>query len=190
MLGILVLAWIRYVRKPDRLNDSKSLDGWVLVLIFLILFGGYVLEGMRLAAQIQLSTTIQQMAYERIASPVGWLFAGLFTGMELKSLLLWHRIGWWSHMVLAFLFIGMVPYTKFWHIFTGMIGYYSRDFKPSANRMVDNIEEAERFGAENIEEFTWKDLLDLDACIRCGRCQENCPAYYTGKTLTTQSQKY
>ncbi|MGE5423454.1 MAG: (Fe-S)-binding protein, partial [Ignavibacteriales bacterium] len=52
-----------------------------------------------------------------------------------------------------------------------------------ANRMVENIEEAERFGTENIEEFTWKDLMDLDACIRCGRCQENCPAYYTGKTL-------
>lgn len=183
MLGILVLAFIRYIRKPDRLNDSRSLDGWVLLLIFLVLLGGYGLEGMRIAAQIQLSTTIEQIAYERVASPAGWMFAALFTGMSLDSLLIWHRISWWSHMVLAFLFIGMVPYTKLWHIFTGMIGYYSRDFKPSANRMVDNIEEAERFGAENIEEFSWKDLLDLDACIRCGRCQENCPAYYTGKTL-------
>lgn len=183
MLGILVLAWIRYVRKPDRLNDSRSSDGWMLVLIFVILFGGYVLEGMRLAAQMKLSTTVGQLDYERVASPVGWMFAGLFNGMSLISLEIWHRIGWWSHMVLAFLFIGLVPYTKLWHIFTGMIGYYSRDFKPSANRMVDNIEEAERFGTEHIEELTWKDLLDLDACIRCGRCQENCPAYYTGKTL-------
>ncbi|HZK86888.1 MAG TPA: respiratory nitrate reductase subunit gamma, partial [Syntrophomonas sp.] len=183
MLGILVLFWIRYFRKPDRLNDSKSSDGWMLLLIFVILLGGYFLEGMRLAVQIQLSATIQQMDYERVASPVGWLFAGIYQGMPLDSLLLWHRIGWWSHMVLAFLFIGLVPYTKLWHIFTGMIGYYSRDFKPSANRMVYNIEEAEHFGVENIEEFTWKDLLDLDACIRCGRCQENCPAYYTGKTL-------
>ncbi len=64
-------------------------------------------------------------------------------------------------MVLAFLFIGLVPYTKLWHIFTGMIGYFSRDFKPSANRMVYHLEEAEHFGVENIEEFTWKDLLDL-----------------------------
>ncbi len=183
MLGIMVLAWIRYIRKPDRLNDNKSLDGWVLLLIFLILLGGYFLEGMRIAGQIKLSTTIQQIAYERVAAPVGWLFAGLYRGMPLDSLLLWHRISWWAHMVLAFLFIGMVPYTKLWHIFTGMLGYYTRDFKPSANRMVYNIEEAERFGVENIEEFTWKDLLDLDACIRCGRCQENCPAYYTGKTL-------
>lgn len=46
-----------------------------------------------------------------------------------------------------------------------------------------NMEEAETFGVENIEEFTWKDLVDLDACTRCGRCQENCPAYNTGKAL-------
>ena len=183
MLGIVVLFGIRYWRRPDRLNDTKSSDGWMLLLIFLILLGGYVLEGMRLAAQMQLSTIIGQLDYERVASPVGWVFAALFSGMRLDSLLIWHRIGWWSHMVLAFLFIGLVPYTKLWHIFTGMIGYFSRDFKPSANRMVHNIEEAEHFGVENIEEFTWKDLLDLDACIRCGRCQENCPAYYTGKTL-------
>ncbi len=183
MLGVMVLYWIRYFRKPDRLNDTRSSDGWMLVLIFLILLGGFVLEGMRLAAQMQLSTTIGQLDYERVASPVGWMFIALFNGMSLDNLLIWHRIGWWSHMVLAFLFIALVPYTKLWHIFTGMIGYYSRDFKPSANRMVDNIEEAEIFGVENIEGFTWKDLLDLDACIRCGRCQENCPAYYTGKTL-------
>ena len=86
-------------------------------------------------------------------------------------------------MFLAFLFIAMVPFTKLWHIFTGMIGYYSRDFDPKAVPLIENIEEAERFGVEHIEENTWKDLLDLDACIRCGRCQENCPAYYTGKKL-------
>jgi Fe-S oxidoreductase len=64
-----------------------------------------------------------------------------------------------------------------------MLNYTFRDLEPSACRMVENIEEAETFGVENIEEFGWKDLLDLDACIRCGRCQENCPAYNTGKHL-------
>ncbi len=183
ILGIVILAWIRYIRKPDRLNDHKPLDGWVLMLIFLILVGGYIIEALRLAAQIQLSTTLQQIAYEKAASPVGWALADLFQGMSLASIEVWHRINWWLHMALAFLFIAMVPSTKLWHIFTGMIGYFSRDFKPSANRMIENIEEAESFGVEKIEEFTWKDLLDLDACIRCGRCQENCPAYYTGKKL-------
>ncbi|HWQ74423.1 MAG TPA: heterodisulfide reductase-related iron-sulfur binding cluster [Syntrophomonas sp.] len=183
MIGVVVLFGIRYWRKPDRLNDTKSSDGWMLVLIFVVLLGGFVEEGLRLAAQMQLSSLPGQLDYERVASPAGWMFASWFTGMELKDMLFWHRVNWWVHMTLAFLFIALVPYSKLWHIFAGMIGHFSRDLKPSAIRMVDNIEEAERFGVENIEEFTWKDLLDLDACIRCGRCQENCPAYYTGKTL-------
>ena len=86
-------------------------------------------------------------------------------------------------MAIAFTFIALVPFTKLWHIFAGMINYIFRDLEPSALRMVDNIEEAESFGVEKIEDYGWKDLLDLDACIRCGRCQENCPAYNTGKHL-------
>ncbi|HWP98034.1 MAG TPA: (Fe-S)-binding protein [Syntrophomonadaceae bacterium] len=183
MAGVLVLAMIRYIQRPDRLNDSRPLDGWLLVLIFFVLLGGFIIEGLRLAAQIRLTPTMAQIAYEKAASPVGWAFSGLFASPPLSTILLWHRIAWWSHMALAFLFIAVIPYTKLWHIFTGMFNYYVRDLGPSANRMVENIEEAESFGVESIEGFTWKDLLDLDACIRCGRCQENCPTYMTGKAL-------
>ncbi len=183
MTGLLVLTITRYVAKPDRLNDTRPLDGWVLLLIFAILFTGYVIEGARIAAQIQLSSTITQILYEKTASPVGWIFAGMFSGANLAGILLWHRWLWWFHMAISFLFIGALPFTKLWHIFTGMIAYYVRDLEPSHVRMVHNIEEAESFGIENIEEFGWKDLMDLDACIRCGRCQESCPAYNTGKLL-------
>lgn len=183
MVGILVLTVTRYLVKPDRLNDTRSLDGWILFLIFAILFTGYVIEGARIAAQIQLSSTMAQIAYEQSASPVGWVFAGMFSGSSLAGVLLWHRYLWWFHMAIAFVFIAILPYTKLWHIFTGMIAYYVRDLEPSHVRMVHNIEEAESFGIENIEEFGWKDLMDLDACIRCGRCQEACPGYNTGKLL-------
>lgn len=183
MLAVLMLAVIRYIQHPDRLNDSRPLDGWILLLIFLVLLGGFIIEGLRLAVQIRLSPTLAQIAYEKTASPVGWIFSSLFSGLTFDTIILWHRIAWWSHMALAFLFIGALPFTKLWHIFTGMFNYYVRDLGPSANRMVENIEEAEMFGVESIEGFTWKDLLDLDACIRCGRCQENCPTYMTGKAL-------
>jgi hypothetical protein len=78
LLGIIVLFGIRYWRKPDRLNDTRSSDGWMLLLIFLILLGGYVLEGMRLAAQMQLSTTIAQLDYERVASRLAGCLAVYF----------------------------------------------------------------------------------------------------------------
>jgi len=88
-------------------------------------------------------------------------------------------------MALAFMFIALVPSTKLWHIFTSMANSFVRDLSPkgSSIKKIENIEEAETFGVENIEDFSWKDFLDFDACIRCGRCQENCPAYLTGKPL-------
>jgi Fe-S oxidoreductase len=180
---------VRYVQKPDRLNDTKTSDGWVLILIIAILLTGFFIEGLRIAAQIIQSTTLAQIAYEQQASPIGWIFAQWFVDTQsfvngqLESILVWHRILWWFHMAIAFLFIALMPFTKLWHIVASMLNYTFRDLEPSACRMVENIEEAETFGVENIEEFGWKDLLDLDACIRCGRCQENCPAYNTGKHL-------
>ncbi|NLO21765.1 MAG: 4Fe-4S dicluster domain-containing protein [Syntrophomonadaceae bacterium] len=183
LIGILVLAITRYIVKPDRLNDTLPLDGWILLLIFTILFTGYIIEGARIAAQIKLSTMMTQIIYEKSASPIGWIFAVIFNGSSVASILLWHRFLWWFHMTISFIFIAAVPFTKLWHIFTGMIAYYVRDLEPSHIRMVYNMEAAESFGVENIEEFGWKDLMDLDACIRCGRCQEACPAYNTGKLL-------
>lgn len=183
LIGVIVLAYIRYIQKPDRLNDTKAMDAWMLVLIFAILFTGYVIEGARIAAQIQMTPFMEQVPYEKIASPFGWMFASMFSGIGVDTLLMWHRLLWWFHMTIAFLFIALIPYTKLWHIIAGMFNYFFRDLEPSANRMVYNIEEAETFGVEKIEDFGWKDLLDLDACIRCGRCQENCPAFNTGKAL-------
>ncbi len=182
-IGVIILAANRYLVKPDRLNDTRPLDGWILLLIFAILVTGYIIEGARIAAQINMSPLLSNILYERTASPVGWVCAQLLAGAETASILLWHRILWWFHMAIAFIFIAALPFTKLWHIFTGMIAYYVRDLEPSHVRMVHNIEEAEHFGVENIEELGWKDLMDLDACIRCGRCQEACPAYNTGKAL-------
>ena len=183
LIGIAVLAIVRYIQKPDRLNDTKVSDGWVILLIFGILLTGFFIEGLRISAQINMSANMAQILYEKSASPFGWLFALPFVNASLDGVLLWHRILWWFHMGIAFLFIALVPFTKLWHIFAGMLNYFFRDLGPSAVPMVYNIEEAETFGVENIEDFGWKDLLDLDACIRCGRCQENCPAYNTGKAL-------
>lgn len=183
LIGIIILGVVRYMQKPDRLNDTKGEDGWLVLLVLVILFTGFVIEGARIAVQIKLSETMAQIAYEQIASPIGWVFASMFAGFELESIKIWHRVLWWFHMAIAFLFIGLVPFSKLWHIFAGMINHIFRDLEPSANRMVENIEEAETFGVENIEEFGWKDFLDLDACVRCGRCQEVCPAFNTGKHL-------
>ena len=183
LVGIIALAYIRYIQKPERLNDTNSEDNWMIALILTILVTGFILGALRIYAQIQMSPQIEQVIYEKTARPFSWALAQCLGWISVDAALMWHRILWWFHMTLAFIFIALVPFTKLWHIIASMCNYFFRDLGPSALRMVDNVEEAETFGVERIEEFSWKDLLDLDACIRCGRCQENCPAYNTGKHL-------
>jgi nitrate reductase gamma subunit len=120
LIGIVALAGVRYLQRPDRLWDTKPLDGWILVLISSILFTGYIIEALRIASQIKLAGSTTPVAYEHLASPVGWWMAGWFNKFSLGQTLAWHRFIWWFHMVISFIFIGMVPFTKLWHIFTAL----------------------------------------------------------------------
>jgi Fe-S oxidoreductase/nitrate reductase gamma subunit len=188
--GLIAIVWLwvnRTIRKPDALNDSNFMDQVILVLLFIILLTGFPLEALRLAAQMQnelaLSGSLAALAYERWSSPIGYPLALTIYHNPLEAIEATHRMLWWFHMALAMTFIAVIPYTKLWHIFASIGQYFFKDLGPSAARMVYNIEEAETFGVETIEQFTWKDLIDFDACIRCGRCQEQCPAYNTGKAL-------
>lgn len=187
VVGIAFFGVNRYILKPNRLSDTRLADGLVILLIFMILVTGFVVEGARLAVQmvneLTISGSLDALSYEKFASPVGYPVGLLLSGLSLSALEGLHRFLWWFHMGLAFSFMALIPFTKLWHIVAAFMQYPTRNLAPSALRFVENIEEAESFGTENIEDFSWRDILDMEACIRCGRCQEVCPAYNTGKAL-------
>ena len=90
-------------------------------------------------------------------------------------------------MVLFFTFLAMLPITMIRHMFTSPLNMYLRDRErpKGAMKAMPNLMETEleTFGASTVEEFTWKQLLDTDACTMCGRCTSVCPAHATGKPL-------
>jgi len=115
---------------------------------------------------------------------IGYPLAKLFDGLQPNTLERWHQILWGAH-VAAFLII--LPVTKLRHMFTSPMNMYLKDrerpkgaMKPMPNLMETELES---FGASTIEDFTWKQLLDTDACTMCGRCTSVCPAHATGKPL-------
>jgi Fe-S oxidoreductase len=97
-----------------------------------------------------------------------------------------HQVTWWIHLCIALGFIAYIPYSKLFHIFTGPVNQYLAKEKAAQSIQPLDLEDEtiEQFGVAEIQHFTWKDLFDCDACIRCGRCQENCPAYISGKPLS------
>src|SRR5207248_2428846 len=114
---------------------------------------------------------------------VGYNLASLLSGEHLG----WYRALWVFHVGLFGMFLLLLPTTKLRHISTAPMNLYLRDRErpKGAMRPLPNLMETEleSFAASTIEDFTWKQLLDTDACTICGRCTSVCPAHATGKPL-------
>ncbi|MDA8217654.1 MAG: (Fe-S)-binding protein [Dehalococcoidales bacterium] len=175
IVAVLMFAYRRYMAKPAGVQNRPE-DAVILALLLVVLVGGFFVEGVRLAA-----TAPAFAAW----SPLGWALSGLLGGLDRSTLLAVHAVGWWSHMLVAFAFLASVGYSKLRHIFTAPLNLFFRSPLPAgALAPIENIEEAETWGASKMEEFTWKQLLDGDACLRCGRCQDSCPAWQSAKPLS------
>jgi Fe-S oxidoreductase/nitrate reductase gamma subunit len=185
--GVLVAAYRRYVQKPPRLNKRRE-DAVALALIFLIVFTGFLAEGVRilngnpgpLCRESPGGALLDDSAW----SPVGVAFSWFFEGVGLRGETVWGVL-WWTHLLLAFAFIAYLPYSKLSHIFIGPLNTFFRSLRPKgALKKMEIEEDTEVFGVQKIEEYTTKQLWDLYACMECGRCQDNCPAWQTDKPLS------
>ena len=178
LVGIAWGAYRRYIQRPYRLAIKTRPEDHVILGMFALLgVTGFIVEGMRIALD-------GRPSFER-ASIVGWPLSGLFGGMD--NLAGWHQAMWIGHVLLFVVFLVLLPITKLRHMFTSPLNMYLRDRErpKGAMRAMPNLMETEleTFGAAAIEDFTWKQLLDTDACTVCGRCTSVCPANQTGKPL-------
>jgi Fe-S oxidoreductase/nitrate reductase gamma subunit len=169
----------RYIKKPSRL-DTVPDDTLVFVWAFIIVLTGFMIKGYRIA-----TSDISPVDWA-MWSPVGYLFSKAFPPFltEIRNeILVWHRVLF--HTIPAFVFLGYiwVNRSRMQHILISPLNVFFRSLKPKGTLVPIDLETAETFGVSAIEQFTWKQLLDLDACTRCGRCQDVCPANFAGKAL-------
>ena len=171
----LVACIVRRAVRPDL--DSTAADYAVLAGLLLIGLTGFVLEGLRIEA-----TDDPWRAF----SPVGNAFAALFGGLDLSQIKALHAGLWWFHMVLALGLIALLTATKLVHILLVPAAVYCRSLAPKGQLPFIDMEDENllTLGAGHLEDLTWKDLFDTQACIRCNRCQEVCPAAATAKPLS------
>jgi heterodisulfide reductase subunit C len=135
-----------------------------------------------------------------------WLGPQVFGGMSIDTLHILERIGWWGHWIMVLSFLNYLPYSKHLHILLAFPNTYYSNLEPKGKftnleavtnevklMMDPNADpfaapaptgEPQRFGAKDVTDLSWKNLLDAYSCTECGRCTSVCPANITGKLLS------
>src|ERR1700738_3941149 len=175
LIGLLMAVYRRYGQHLPRFRRSLSDDAIVLGILLFLGVTGFLLQALRLAATHDPAAPIHWVSYP-IALALGGLDPGVLGGA--------HAVTWWSHMLANTALLVYIPVSKLAHIFTGPVNVFLRATDPKAAlSTIANIEEQEHFGVAKLEDFSWKQLVNFDACMRCGRCLDFCPTFNTGKPL-------
>lgn len=209
LLALLVLTacavflYRRNVKKVDRLN-RKELNGFPRTDANLILMTEIVLMSLFLIMN-GADKALQMQQHEHYHQTGNFFISGLitplFAGMNAETLVGIERTAWWLHIVGVLAFLNYLPYSKHLHIVLGFPNtYYSslnpmgkfRNMKEIQNEVLYAMQpelaptgEAApmKFGAKDVPDLTWKNLMDAYSCTECGRCTAACPANITGKKL-------
>ena len=175
VVGLLMAIWRRYGQGLPKFRRNLTDDAFVLGLLLALGLTGFLLQALRLAATRDPNAPIHWVSY-----PLALALSGADPG-ALQAV---HAGTWWFHMVATTVLIAYIPFSKLFHMFTGPANVFMRSQEPkNAWAVIPNIEEQEHFGAAKVADFNWKQLLNVDACMRCGRCLDFCPTYNTGKPL-------
>ncbi|MEW6025704.1 MAG: heterodisulfide reductase-related iron-sulfur binding cluster [Planctomycetota bacterium] len=179
ILGLVFVLIRRYIIRPAEL-DNQADD-----LVVILFFGTLALTGFFLESSRMVVTEIPQNLAIMCFEPVGLLFAKLMLtmGINESNVRAWYPFLWFTHSTILVALIAYLPWSKLMHIFTAPLNIYCRDLEHQGTLVNLDLETSEEFGITKITDFTWKHLLDLDACTRCGRCNTGCPTNLSNKPL-------
>jgi len=199
IVGIVAMA-IRRARRPRQLDYGRVDIGpattdrggfrtgdWILLgWLGLLGVSGFILEGARILAN--------DFPWFEVFSPVGWVVAGLFRalGLTAASAEAIRYTLWWSHAIVALALVGYFPFSKAIHAIVDPVNLALRS--PLAGRRLPVLALAGagagaapadgHIGIRDLSDLTWKQLVDVDACTKCGRCHVACPAVASGAPLS------
>ncbi|MGG2017388.1 heterodisulfide reductase-related iron-sulfur binding cluster [Bacillus sp. S10(2024)] len=176
---LIAVFWAFYRRYIEKLVRLKRNFKAGLVLIFI---GGLMLSVL-LGNGMGIIWHGEELSWsEPIASAIAYLFSGIG---ETAAIALFY-FAWWMHLLILLTFLVYVPQSKHAHLIAGPANvYFSRLTNPGKLEKIDFEDETqETFGVGKIEDFKQTQLIDLYACVECGRCTNMCPATGTGKMLS------
>jgi len=179
VISVLVALVRRYILRPKRLElDLHSkLDATAILIAILLIMLSMVGQN---ATRMLLDGHIMESRFLSAA------LVPLFSNLDPSTVSVWFGIFWWTHIILVLAFLNYLPYSKHLHVLTSIFNvYFSATTSRGALKPINlEAENVEKFGAADVGDLTWKQLLDGYTCTECGRCSDSCPAHITGKLLS------
>lgn len=195
--GVVLALARRHVARKERLDPSFDAD-LILLLIGFLMVTDLAAGAARMALLEKTATT--GIAASASAATSAALAAGamwepltyslsktLLFGLSPSSLRAIYFSSWWAHLVAILVFANYLPFAKHFHVITALPNLFFAKLDSPGRMATFDIEKAaekEKFGVSRVEDFTWKQKLDMFTCTECGRCREVCPTHLTGKPLS------
>jgi len=183
IVAVLVSLWRRFIQKVPRLNVDKEGKLDAAFILLMIMFVCISMFGYNSAAFSLNNFNFHPNEYRPISASLSFL---LFDSASTSNSF-FYEFFWWMHILIIFGFLNYLPYSKHLHVLTSIPNVFFANLEPKRNTIKPlNLEDenAESFGASDIEELSWKQILDGYSCTECGRCTDACPANTVGKSLS------
>jgi Fe-S oxidoreductase len=183
LFGVLVLIGVgmalvnRLIIRPRQFQESNERDALIILgLIATIMIGmlGQFATSIARRGDPSAGARPFSSALARGFEAIGW--SGPLATVP-------HEVFYWMHILAVLAFLVYIPSSKHLHIFVAIPNIYFRNLKPKGALPSIDLEHADHYGTSVVTQNTWKGLLDMYSCTECGRCQEQCPAFLTGKPL-------
>lgn len=174
--AVVVSLYRRLVSPPKRLRVTGHAKWDAVLILCLILLVMVTMFGQNAARMVAGYGEAHQARF------ISALFAGLFSPERAQG---WYRFFFWAHMLTVLGFLNYLPYSKHLHVLTSVPNVFFGNTGPKGALKNMNLadESPTKFGATDIDDLSWKQLLDGYSCTECGRCTSVCPANTTGKVL-------
>src|SRR5207249_1440042 len=179
LVGVLMALVNRLIIRPRQFHESNEIDALIILgLIATIMIGMLGQNAARLAQGGDPSAAWRPVSslIARAIESFGWQGIAAIPA---------HEVFYWMHILAVLAFLVYIPSSKHLHIIVAIPNVFFRKLLPKIGAQLPaiDLEHAEHYGVSAVTQWSWKNLLDLYSCTECGRCQEQCPAFLTGKPL-------
>ena len=174
-IAVIYGLYVRLIANPERYKGSHKNEG-VIVLFFIltIMVSLVVMNGIRI------NMGDDPIQYWR---PISFIVGRFFIGLNESTQFIIGEVAYWIHLGIVLIFLTELPGGKHFHVVTALPAVFLRDLE-HPGRLPPSPEFDGDFGVKAVENFRWRQMLDFYTCTECGRCQEVCPAYNSGSTLS------